>query len=232
MKSQARLPFFFDAKKLHQELKNCTHTWNQHFNTENYTGEWSTIPLRKASKSHHLASAGHAGTSSFVDTPLLANLTYTKDVLHTIEAPKLAIRYMRLTPGSEIKPHKDFDLVFWDGFVRLHIPILTNPLVEFTVNGQSLPMKAGECWFADFSKTHSVHNKGVVDRIHLVIDCAVNDWMKALFVQEGILKPEEEAPNPFLEMPASAQLQIIENLKSMGTETALLEAKKLQKLSS
>ena len=232
MKSYAKLPFFFDSYKLQQELASCMHRWNDHFNTENYTGGWSTIALRKGIENNHLASAGNTSTSKFIDTPLLANLVYTKDVINCIEAPKLAIRYMRLTPGSEIKPHKDFDLVFWDGYARLHIPVLTNQLVEFTVDGKNLAMKAGECWFADFSKTHAVHNKGVTDRIHLVIDCEVNEWMKSLFVQEGILNSEEQTPNPFLQMPASAQYQIIENLKNMATETSLLEADKLQKLIS
>ena len=206
--------------------------WHHHFNTDNYSGEWSIITLRKAKGSNHLASAGNLSTSEYEDTPLMEDLKYTKEVLNHLEAPKLAIRYMRLTPGSEINPHKDYDLVFWDGYVRLHIPILTNEQVEFIIDGEKLPMKTGECWFGDFSKTHTVCNKGVSDRVHLVIDCQVNNWMESLFEQEGILEPGEQAPDPFLQMPASAQLQIIENLKNMATETSLLEANKLQKLIS
>jgi hypothetical protein len=38
-------------------------------------------------------------------------------------------------------------------------------------------MKEGECWYLNFNLPHRVKNSGTADRIHLVIDCVVNDWL-------------------------------------------------------
>ena len=38
---------------------------------------------------------------------------------------------MRLAPGSVIKEHRDHDLCFEDGMVRIHIPVVTNAGVDF-----------------------------------------------------------------------------------------------------
>lgn len=87
---------------------------------------------------------------------------------------------MRLQPGSIIREHRDHELGFKDGEVRIHVPIITNPDVAFFVNGDRLPMNPGEVWYIDFSLPHRVRNRGTTDRVHLVIDCIVDDWMREL----------------------------------------------------
>ena len=42
-------------------------------------------------------------------------------------------------------------------------------------------MAAGSCWHLRLSDPHSVANGGTADRVHLVIDAAVNDWVAGLF---------------------------------------------------
>ena len=39
----------------------------------------------------------------------------------------------------------------------------------------------GEAWYLDLNLRHRVDNHSDTDRIHLVIDCVVNDWVRALF---------------------------------------------------
>ena len=194
MKTSARLPFQFNSSILEKELHAAVNSWVAHFNTDYYVGDWSGIQLRGPEKENHEISPGHAGTKKFVDLPNLKALPYVRKVIKTIQAPIDSVRFLRLTPGSEIKPHKDYDLEFWDGFVRLHIPIQTNDKVTFILDKKKLDMKPGECWFGDFSKTHRVINEGETDRVHLVIDCKVNDWIHQLFVQEGILEKDEQRP--------------------------------------
>ena len=46
-------------------------------------------------------------------------------------------------------------------------------------------MKEGECWYLDLSLPHWVENHGKTDRIHLVIDCLVNDWLRELILNEA-----------------------------------------------
>ena len=42
-------------------------------------------------------------------------------------------------------------------------------------------MPAGSSWYLRLSDPHSVANRGAADRVHLVIDAVVNDWVPALF---------------------------------------------------
>jgi len=86
------------------------------------------------------------------------------------------VRLMRLTPGSVIKPHYDHNLAAEWGAARVHVPITTNPDVEYLLNGTPLAMTPGETWYLRLADEHAVANRGTTDRVHLVIDCIVDDW--------------------------------------------------------
>lgn len=85
---------------------------------------------------------------------------------------------MKLSSGSQIKEHTDYDLDAENGTLRLHIPIITNKKVYFKLNGKRVVLNEGECWYLRLSDPHSVANNGVSDRVHLVIDAAVNPWLR------------------------------------------------------
>ena len=65
--------------------------------------------------------------------------------------------------------------------VRVHVPVTTNPEVEFQVNGSRVVLAAGSAWYLRLSDPHSVANRGSADRVHLVVDADVNGWVEALF---------------------------------------------------
>jgi Aspartyl/Asparaginyl beta-hydroxylase len=79
----------------------------------------------------------------FADTPALAAAPYFQVVLASLACPLEAVRLMRLAPGSLIKEHRDHDLAFEEGTVRLHIPVTTNDGVDFRLNGVPCAMQAG-----------------------------------------------------------------------------------------
>jgi aspartyl/asparaginyl beta-hydroxylase (cupin superfamily) len=97
--------------------------------------------------------------------------------LDSINCPKEQVRLLRLAAGSKIKEHKDYFIGIDEGYVRLHIPLITNPLVEFYLDGERIVMNEGELWYLDFGLKHSVFNGGAEDRVHLVVDCRVNEWL-------------------------------------------------------
>jgi len=80
-----------------------------------------------------------------------------------------------------IREHRDHDLCYEEGTVRIHIPVTTNEGVDFRLNGVRCPMEAGSTWYLRLSDPHSVANRGEADRVHLVIDATVNDWLAGLF---------------------------------------------------
>ena len=66
--------------------------------------------------------------------------------------------------------------------VRLHIPIITNEQVTMitwleTKIPTKFKMRKGECWWLDVSKPHQVLNESEIDRVHLVIDVYVNNFI-------------------------------------------------------
>jgi len=88
---------------------------------------------------------------------------------------------LALAPCGKIKPHQDAGFGFANGMLRLHIPIITDPRVEFFIDGQRVHWNAGELWYGDFSCFHSVENRSDVTRYHLVMDVGVNDFVLSLF---------------------------------------------------
>ena len=95
--------------------------------------------------------------------------------------PLGAVRLMKLTSGSVIKEHRDHDLAFESGAVRIHVPVTTNPQVDFLLNGERLDLREGTAWYLRLSDPHSVTNRGESDRVHLVIDARRSPELEAWF---------------------------------------------------
>jgi Aspartyl/Asparaginyl beta-hydroxylase len=179
-----RLPFSFDRDLLAADLRRLSASpWIRHFVTQNYQGDWSVIALRGPAGARHPVQMIYPDPTAtvFEDTPMLAACPYFRTVLESLACPLQAVRLMRLTPGSVIKEHSDHDLGFEQGSVRLHIPVTTNDGVTFELNRRRVILEAGSCWYLRLSDPHSVANRGEADRVHLVIDARVNQWVEATF---------------------------------------------------
>ena len=168
----------FDVARLQSDLARIVaDDFVPHFNTGYYNGDWSVVSLRAIGGDEKKIYPDPTRTD-FADTPLMARCPYIAEVVDSFLCPKLAVRFLRVRPRSVVKEHRDYMLCFEDGELRLHIPITTNPEVRFLVAGKRVIMAPGECWYNDFTKLHSVHNDGDGDRVHLTIDCVVNDWLR------------------------------------------------------
>lgn len=189
----ARLVPGFDAQRLQADLRTlATREWTPHFNTSFFEGHWSGIVLRGSPSDRGLCAGGATTAESFTATEALEACAYFREVLAGFECPLKSVRLLRLAPGSVIREHCDSDLGEELGEVRLHIPIVTNPQVEFYLAGKRLVMEAGECWYLDLSLPHRVQNRGVSERVHLVLDCVLNDWLRRL-IQNPLPDATEES---------------------------------------
>jgi len=61
---------------------------------------------------------------------------------------------------------------------------VTKAAVAFYLAGQRVPLMPGECWYVNVNLPHRVDNQSDLDRVHLVIDCVVNDWLAGFFPPE------------------------------------------------
>lgn len=176
-----RLPLDFDPARLGSDLDRLRGVdWIPHFVRQNYRGDWSVIPLRGPAGAGHplLMITAHPGVTDFEDSPALAQAPYFREVLAAFGCPLQSVRLMRLAAGACIHEHRDPDLDADSGIARLHVPIVTNAEVAFLVNGSPVAMAVGETWYLRLADPHSVANRGGTDRVHLVIDAVVDDWLK------------------------------------------------------
>lgn len=178
MQDHVKLPIQFDAALLKADLEQVEpDEWIKHFNQQYYEGNWSVVSLRSNGGKTKQIYPDPNSNEDFEDTEILARCDYVRQVLDTIKCEKEAVRFMLLGAGARIREHKDFFMGFDDGVIRLHIPVITNSAVEFYLNNERVEMGEGELWYLDFSQKHRVENNSTIDRIHLVIDCKVNDWL-------------------------------------------------------
>lgn len=179
-----KLPFFYDPEQLLADLHICeAESWVDHFNKNDYEGDWTIISLR--SPGGNADTIYTHGNEHYEDTPLLNACTYFNQIVQDFQCEKQAIRLMKLFPGSEIKAHRDSECGYEDGVFRIHIPLITEPEVLFYFDGSPLHMPVGEAWYGNFNALHRIVHKGTRPRVHLVIDGLRNTWSDELFTKAG-----------------------------------------------
>jgi hypothetical protein len=174
--------------------------FSMHPSGSNKDGTWSAVSVRGYSKNilniHDPDSAPAAWVNDkmlgkVVDTKLMAKFPEVLAILKTLGISSTErIRFMRLTPGGgELTRHTDLISDKFgthdQGIVRLHVPLITNPDVKFTMwdyNGDQavFSMGVGDLCYLDARKPHSAINGGKTDRVHLVIDAYCNDKLRKL----------------------------------------------------
>jgi hypothetical protein len=175
-----RLPLRFNPDALREDLERVPKDrWIRHFVPDNYEGDWSGVALRgPANVTHPIQELfANPGTEAWENTGLYNECPYFAEVMSEFQCELLSVRLLRLGPGSIIKEHVDHSLSLEDGEARLHVPVQTNTDIEFWLNNKLIPLKAGETWCLNVNLPHRVVNNSAEYRVHLVIDCEVNDWL-------------------------------------------------------
>lgn len=181
--SSARLSLRFDPAGLQADVDALGPShWIPHFNTRYYEGDWSGAALRAVGGVADRLYPDPTAGDQFADTPLLDHCPNARAALAAFQCPLLAARFLRLGPGSRIREHTDYNLSVDDGEVRIHVPVTSNPGVQFHLDGVPVDMVPGEAWYLDLNLRHAVVNGGSVPRVHLVVDCVVDDWMHELIL--------------------------------------------------
>lgn len=228
-----RIAHLFDPKRMQLDLSRLEeHSWLQHYNKSQFDGKWSVLPLRSIGGNPAIIVAVHASSSehmhTYEATPFLFACPYFQSVLNFFECEKTSVRLMKLHKGGVIKEHRDHDMSFEEGEVRFHIPVITDPNVKFMLDNEQVVMNEGECWYLNLSLKHSVVNESSIDRVHLVIDCKVNEWVRGLFANRINIQKEIEKENK-KETSEEEKLKIIARLKELDTPTSLHLAAQMEK---
>src|SRR4051812_46517757 len=147
-----KLPLLFDADTLIEEVKALPRL------------AWVPHPDRIAGNDAVRLISPNGGATDLWDghmapTEHLLSSPYIREIMKEIGAVWGRSRLMGLAAGSTVPAHIDSHY-YWRTHVRIHIPIITNPDVSFTVAGETVHMKAGECWTFDSFQRHEVLNGG------------------------------------------------------------------------
>lgn len=221
-----RLPQQFEVAALQADLARLrSASWLAHYNNQAHQGDWLCLPLRSAGGRTDDIFA--ASGSDFQDTPWLADSPYFRFVLDSFACDKIAVRLMSLAPGARILPHRDAGGSFEDGVARLHIPIQTTPQVLFEIDGESVHFGVGQTWYMNANCLHAVRNDSAQERIHFVLDCVPNPWLRALFEDAGWCPN----PPPLFDDPSihlGNVQQVLQNLDADPSPAAQQLAAKLR----
>ena len=163
---------FIDESSIRKTLDNLNnYDWKPTWSDKRYAGDhWMSCPL----------------IEEYNKTPNFNLFEIAAIVEDKMKCKIKNLMFLSMLPGGDIPPHRD--MVGNIGLVglRIHIPIITNPGVNFTVGGKKVVMSVAELWALDTSYTHSVQNFGNENRIHLVMDVIVNDWILKLLPPKNI----------------------------------------------
>jgi hypothetical protein len=157
-----KLPLQFDAAALEREVRALPESaWVPH-----PTGFEGNEAVR-------LVTAGGRATDDLdgemAPTEHLRAMPYATQIMGEIGGVWGRSRLMGLRSGGEVPLHVDSHY-YWRTHWRIHIPVITNPAVEFSCGPETVHMKPGECWLFDSFRWHRVVNGGTEQRVHLVLD--------------------------------------------------------------
>ena len=170
-----KLPFQFDVAKIKEELAQFTKADYSDIYNPSVTLEtlWLKHFIEPVGGPHELVK--------FVPNEALKKCPYMLSIFETFKCRVETFRIHTLDPGASIKPHIDSGYSFEQGKIRLHIPIQTNEQVEILLWDEPVKMKEGECWYCNFNIRHEVHNHSDQARVHIILDCLVNEWLEDIF---------------------------------------------------
>ena len=83
---------------------------------------------------------------------------------------------VKLLPGGTISEHRDMNFSLTHAH-RVHVPVVTNDRVLFSVGGETLNIPEGEIYEINNRRPHSVRNEGEEARVHLIMDYVIKGEM-------------------------------------------------------
>jgi hypothetical protein len=124
-------------------------------------------------------------------TPHLQQCPYIRQVLASFGVVWSRSRLMSLGPHATVPEHADINYQ-WFYRVRMHIPIVTRPEVQFHCDRRTVHMAAGEVWIFDNWRPHRVENPTDQTRIHLVADTSGSAAFWDFVAQSGARQLPDE----------------------------------------
>ncbi len=142
--------------------------------------EAAELARRLQNEKRPVHDGGRYGDLQWYQVDLDPEWPIARKILDKLDAqdPELLVFYY-LEPDAYIHPHRDLTGASLNDRLRFHVPVITNPDVDFRVSEERVRMSPGDLWCLDTSYRHSVHNQGSETRVHIVVECAITPKIRA-----------------------------------------------------
>lgn len=183
-----KLPIEFDANALAKEVRALPPSaWVPH--PTGFKGNEAVRLVTPGGGENDDLEGQMAATKHLLASP------YIMRIMGEIGAVWGRSRLMGLGPGGEVPLHVDSHY-YWRTHWRIHIPVITSPVVTFSCASETKHMAAGECWLFDSFRWHRVQNPSDQQRIHLVLDTVGGGRLRELIRAAGTRSTAPEKIGP------------------------------------
>ena len=189
-------------RALQREVASLDVQWTNVY-SEYHTGGWQTLSLmnRTSKPTDTLIE-----NCEPVETSLLERMPETRALLRGLGFRYLFARLAKLEVNAFIYEHRDYQELRNERLLRLHIPVITNPFSSLVVDRTRIHLALGYIWKLNPIHRHAAANFGKESRIHIILDCYIDEALEAL------LNAETLDPICVYDLPAPSEREIEETI--------------------
>ena len=191
---------------MQREVLNIDEAWSRVYN-EYHSGGWWTLSLLNNTSNPSDATIEDCVP---VETSLLAKMPVTKAFLKGLGLKYMWVRLAKLEPNSFMWEHCDYQELKDVGRFRLHVPVITNPQSMMIINFSKIHLNEGYVWKLNPIHRHAAGNFGREARVHLLIDCYVDDAL------EHLLESEHLDADCVINLPAPSEVALEQAVEICG----------------
>lgn len=148
-------------------------------NGPHHNGKWSRLGL--VSPSGDPSRTYPKKGEPRLPTPILDAMPAVMRLFDNLGGPVRSATLSKMAPGAHVDWHTDNRQSLDLSYVRLHVPVVTDPAARMTLAHQRVHLSPDAIWYGDFTFPHTVHHRGNRDRIHIMVDVPSHEGLYKLF---------------------------------------------------
>lgn len=167
---------------MQREVSQIDEQWTSVY-SEYHTGGWQTLSLLNSTSKPTDTVIEDCDP---VETTLLEKMPGTRALLYGLGFEYMWARLARLEPNAFMHEHRDYQELKDVRRLRLHIPVITNPFSSIIIDRTRIHLALGHIWKLNPIHRHAAGNFGKEPRIHIILDCYVDETLDALVGAETL----------------------------------------------
>ena len=165
-----------------QEVARLNTEWTNVY-SDYHTGGWQTLSLlNRTSKPTDTIIED----CEPVETSLLKQMPETRALLRGLGFRYMWARLAKLEVSAFMHEHRDYQELRSVSRLRLHIPVITNPFSSIVIDRTRIHLALGYIWKLNPIHRHAAANFGKEPRVHIILDCYVDEALEALVSTETL----------------------------------------------